>query len=179
MANNAEESWIARNREWLKSFVRVIFGIVWLVDALLKFQPGVIESFPDMIKEAGEGQPAWLHPWFSFWYNLTFVDPTPFVYTTGLLEMALGIALVIGFMRKISYIGGMILSMLIWSIPEGFGGQYGPSSTDIGTGIIYSFVFLLLLIINATYGRSKYSVDAVIERYEPSWSKLAECRTKT
>ncbi len=165
--------------EWLKSFVRVIFGIVWLVDALLKFQPRVVESFADMIKQVGEGQPSWLHPWFSFWYNLTFANPAPFVYITGILELALGIALILGFMRKIIYIGGMVLSMLIWSVPEGFGGPYGPSSTDIGTGIIYSFVFLLLLIINATYGGGKYSVDAVIERYKPSWSKLVECSTKT
>ena len=175
-SGKTEVSWLVRNREWLKSFVRVTFGAVWLVDGLLKFQTGVIESFPDMIKEAAEGHPAWLHPWFSFWYNLTLVDPAPFVYAIGLLELALGVALLLGFMRKTAYIGGMVLSMLIWSVPEGFGGPYGPSSTDIGTGIIYSFVFLLLLVINATYGRSRFSADAVIERHKPSWNKLAECR---
>ncbi len=150
------------DREWLKTTVRVIFGIVWLVDGLMKFQPGLVESFPDMIKEAGQGQVAWLQPWFSFWYNLMSTSPTAFVYTTGFLELVLGIVLVLGFMRKIAYVGGMAFSLLLWSVPEGFGGPYGSSSTDIGTGIIYSFVFLLLLIVNAT-DRSKYSLDAVIE----------------
>lgn len=165
-----------RNKEWLKSFVRVTFGIVWLVDGLLKFQPGVVESFPDMIREAGEGHPAWLHPWFNFWYNLTLIDPAPFVYSIGLLELALAFALLLGFMRKTAYIGGLVFSMLIWSVPEGFGELFGLSDTDIGAGIIYSFVFLLLLLINATYGPSKFSVDVIIERYKPSWNKLAECR---
>ena len=104
------------------------------------------------------------------------LDPAPFVYIIGIFELALGISLLLGFMRKTAYIGGMVLSLLIWSVPEGFGGPYGPSSTDIGTGMIYSFVFLLLLVINATYGRSKFSVDALIELHKPSWRKLAECR---
>ncbi len=163
MDSESSHARIMWDREWLKTTVRVIFGIVWLVDGLMKFQPGLVESFPDMIKEAGQGQVASLQPWFSFWYNLTSTSPAAFVYTTGFLELVLGIALVLGFMRKIAYVGGIALSLLIWTVPEGFGGPYGPSSTDIGTGIIYSFVFLLLLIVNAT-DRSKYSLDAVIER---------------
>ena len=88
--------------------------------------------------------------------------------------MLLGLALVLGFLRKLVYIGGMIYSLFIWAVPEGFGGPYGPGSTDIGTGIIYSFTFLALIIINATYGPSKYSLDALIEKRLPSWKRLAE-----
>src|SRR5207245_6909546 len=68
----------------------------------------------------------------------------------------------------------LILSLLIWAIPEGFGGPYGPGSTDIGTGIVYSFVFLSLIIINAMSGTSKYSLDYLIEPRLPSWKRVAE-----
>ncbi len=169
-------NWVVRSVLWLKTLIRVILGIVWLVDGYFKFQPGLVDSFPDMIRAAGDGQPAWLQPWFSFWANTTTGNAALAVYTIGTLELALGIALVLGLLRKIVYLGGIVLSLLIWAVPEGFGGPYGPGSTDIGTGIIYSFVFLSLIIINATYGSSKYSLDYFLEQRSPFWKRLAEFR---
>ncbi len=166
--------WVVRNVSWLKSFIRIILGIVWLIDGYLKFSPGLVDSFPDLVRRAGEGQPAWLQPWFNFWSSVTTGNAALFVYTTGVLEVALGVALVLGFMRKIAYLGGIIFSLFIWAIPEGFGGPYGLGSTDIGTGIIYSFVFLSLVIINTLSGPSKYSLDFLIERKYPFWKRLAE-----
>ena len=165
-------NWIVRNVYWLKSFIRIILGIVWLIDGSLKFQPGFVDSFAGLIKSAG--QPGWLQPWFNFWYNVTVGNAAPFVYGIGILEISLGVALVLGVVRKLAYMGGLILSLLIWAVPEGFGGPYGPGSTDIGTGIAYSFVFLSLIIINALSGTSKYSLDYLIERRFPSWRRVAE-----
>jgi uncharacterized membrane protein YphA (DoxX/SURF4 family) len=172
VAPTANRNWIARNVYWLKSFIRIILGIVWLIDGSLKFQPGFVDSFSGLIKTAG--QPGWLQPWFNFWYNVTVGNAAPFVYGIGILEISLGVALVLGVVRKLAYIGGLILSLLIWAVPEGFGGPYGPGSTDIGTGIAYSFVFLSLIIINALSGTSKYSLDYLIERRFPSWRRVAE-----
>jgi nitrite reductase (NO-forming) len=101
-------------------------------------------------------------------------NAAPFVYGTGILEISLGAALVLGLFRKLAYVVGLILSLLIWAVPEGFGGPYGPGSTDIGTGIVYSFVFLSLIIINAMSGTSKYSLDYLIESRLPSWKRVAE-----
>ncbi len=169
-----KDSWFVRNVTWIKSFIRITLGVVWLIDGSLKFQPGFVDAFSNIIKSVGDGQPAWLQPWFNFWSNVTAPNPALFVYSTGVLELLLGIALVLGFMRKITYICGLLLSLFIWAIPEGFGGTYGPGATDIGTGAVYAFVFLSLLVINAAFGPSKYSLDAVIERRCSSWSKLAE-----
>ena len=163
-----------KNIEFLKTFIRVIFGFVWLIDGCLKLSPDMPSVFSQLITQAGKGQPAWLSPWFNFWSNLVTSNPVPFVYSVAFLEIGLGLALIFGFLRKIAYIIGMLFSLVIWSVPEGFGGPYGPSSTDIGTAIIYSFVFLCLLIINATYGPSKYSIDAIVETRYPKWKILAE-----
>jgi nitrite reductase (NO-forming) len=171
-ASSGSRNWVVRNVSWLKSFIRIILGIVWLMDGYLKFSPGLVDSFPALIKS--EGQPAWLQPWFNFWSSVTSANAAPFVYSIGTLEVALGFALVLGFARKIAYIGGMILSLLIWAIPEGFGGPYGPGSTDIGTGVIYSFLFLSLIIINTISGPSKYSLDFLLERKYPFWKRVAE-----
>ncbi|MCI4360861.1 MAG: hypothetical protein L3J91_04090, partial [Thermoplasmata archaeon] len=92
------------------------------------------------------------------------------------LEVALGLALLLGLMRKIAYLGGVVLALLIWAVPEGFGGPYqsGAGGTDIGTGVIYAIAFLGLIVINATYGPSRFSLDAVIERRFPAWARIAE-----
>lgn len=157
--------------------MRVIFGVVWAVDGALKLQPGMADALPGMISDAGQGQPGWLQPWFGFWSQAVTANPGLFVVLIGLLELALGFALIFGFLRKIVYGGGFLLSLLMWSVPEGFGGPYGPNSTDIGTGIIYAFVFLLLVIFNATYGPSRYSLDSVMERRWPTWRRFAEVRS--
>jgi nitrite reductase (NO-forming) len=174
LAGEASQKWVVRNVSWLKSFIRIFLGIIWLIDGYLKFSPGLVDSFPDLVRRAGDGQPTWLQPWFNFWSSVTAGNAALFVYTTGVLEVALGIALVLGFMRKIAYLGGIIFSLFIWAIPEGFGGPYGPGSTDIGTGIIYSFVFLSLVIINTISGPSKFSLDFLIERKYSFWKRLAE-----
>ncbi len=161
----------------MKTAMRVIFGIVWAIDGALKFQPGVSNSMVDMINSAAQGQPAWLSPWFSFWSQTVSTNPSFFVYSVGVFELALAFALIFGFLRKIAYAGGFLLSFVIWSVPEGFGGAYGPGSTDIGTGIIYAFVFLFVMITNAAFGSSRLSLDHLIEKRFPSWKKLAEIRS--
>ena len=98
------------------------------------------------------------------------------VYTVGILEILLGVALIAGFMRKVAYLGGVVLSLLIWAVPEGFGGPYagGTGGTDVGAGVVYALLFLGLIVISATYGPSRYSLDHLIERRYPPWARLAE-----
>ncbi|MCL5430096.1 MAG: DoxX family protein [Candidatus Marsarchaeota archaeon] len=168
------EHWFHRNRGKINPFIRIVFGIIWLIDASFKFQPGFADTLSQMITAAGQGQPAWLLPWFNFWAATVAPDPTFWVYLVGGGELLIGLALVLGGMRKITYVVGMVLSLFIWAVPEGFGGAYGPSSTDIGTGIIYAMTFLALMAINADYGPSKFSVDKWLEKRFKWWKKLAE-----
>ena len=113
-------------------------------------------------------------PWFNFWSAYVASNPAFWVYLIGVCELLLGLALIFGFVRKIAYVLGALLSLFIWAVPEGLGGPYGPSSTDIGTGIIYALVFLALMIINAGYGPSKLSLDYWIEKRIKWWDTLAE-----
>ena len=170
------DSWIIRHLGALKSAMRILFGVFWAIDGALKFQPGLVSSFSQMVSDAAQGQPAWLSGWFSFWSAQATANPQLLVYGTGILELALAFALLSGFLRKIAYTAGIVLSLFIWAVPEGFGGPYGPGSTDIGTGIVYAIVFLLLMILNATYGPSRYSLDYVMEKRWPGWERYAEIR---
>ncbi len=171
------DNWFVRNVSELKVVLRVLFGLFWFIDGALKFQPGLVDAFPDMVKSAADGQPAWLAGWFSFWASTTSSNPAFFVYSTGVLEVAIGVCLVLGLLRKLAYTASFFVSLVIWSVPEGFGGPYGPGSTDIGTGIVYALASLLFLIVNAVFGPSRYSLDSQIEKRFPSWKKIAEIRS--
>ena len=129
-----------------------------------------------LIHDASQGQPAWLHPWYNFWTVSLTSTPAAFLHGIGLIELALGLALVIGFLRKTVYLGGIILSLMIWSTVEGFGGPYGSgsTSTDIGAAIMYAFIFVAIIVVERSSNYSRYSLDALIERKLNGWKHLAE-----
>jgi nitrite reductase (NO-forming) len=172
------QNWFTRNLELIKTSMRVLFGIIWAIDGAIKLQPGFIGAFPSVVEAVSTGQPAFLHEWFSFWNSLTLANPAMFVYGEATIELVLGGVLILGLFRKVAYIGGFFLSLLIWSVGEGFGGPYSAASTDIGAGIIYAVGFLFLILVNATYGPSKHSLDRVIEQKWATWRRVAEIRAE-
>lgn len=168
------EGWFRRNKAELKTGMRVIFGAVWLIDGWLKFMLPSPSAFVQLVQTAGAGQPAWLMPWFNFWFNVVSQNPAFWVYLIGTGELLLGLGLILGAVRSITYLAGFFLSLLIWAVPEGLGGPYGPGSTDIGTGIIYSFVFLLFMMMNSDKGMGRYSLDGIMEKRFKWWKRLSE-----
>ena len=154
--------------------VRTAFGLVWAIDAYLKFQPVFLTGYMDIIQGAAEGQPAWLVPWFNFWINLISLSPAFFAWSTRIIEVAIAISLLFGLGRKWMYLLGALFSFIIWAVPEGLGGPYAPGATDIDCGIIYVVVFVALIVIDSAMGRSPYSVDYYIERARPNWRIFAE-----
>jgi thiosulfate dehydrogenase [quinone] large subunit len=79
------------------------------------------------------------------WIGLQSSAPTFFAVLTGVTETALALVLVFGIARRAGYSLGIIYSLLVWAVGEGFGGPYISGPTDVGTGIVYALLFLTLL----------------------------------
>ena len=175
-APSTRSGWWVSHASVLKTVFRLMFGVVWLIDGALKFTSGFVNTFPTAVQTAQTNAPTWLSGWYAFWLAQANANPTLIVYTVGVLELLLGIALLAGFLRKLAYLGGVVLSLLIWAVPEGFGGPYagGTGGTDVGAGVVYALLFLGLIVISATYGPSRYSLDHLIERRYAGWARLAE-----
>jgi len=180
-ATDPYASWWTHHATGVKTFARVLLGIALAIDGYLKFTSGYNNGqFLTDVQTSQANDPSWLSWWFSFWATQAANNSGTIVYTVGTLELLLGLALIFGFMRKLAYVGGIVLTLLIWAIPEGFGGPYtvsGSAATDIGTGIIYAIAIVGLIAISATYGSSRYSIDHYIERRFPSWARLSEFGT--
>jgi uncharacterized membrane protein YphA (DoxX/SURF4 family) len=161
---------------WPKDALRITFGVIWLIDAILKWLPGFRSGYLGMISDAGQGQPGWLHWWFSFWLNLQRPEVAFFAYSVAAAETLIAVAVIAGFARKITYISAATLSVLIWAVAEGFGGPYTSGASDIGTAVIYAVVFLGLLALMAYSGPARYSADYYLEKKISWWWRIAEIR---
>ncbi len=154
--------------------LRAVFGVIWAIDAALKWQPGFADHFVGYLQNAANGQPAWLAPWFNFWLGLVSPNPDPFIWLVRIGETLLAFGLLFGFARRWVYILGALFSLLVWSTAEGFGGPYTVGATDMGAAVIYVLVFVALAILDRAVGASPYSLDYYIEQRWPAWARLAE-----
>ena len=165
-----------RRTPWPKDALRVAFGVIWAVDATLKWLPGFKDRYMATIMGIAKGQPAWLRPWFDFWIRLQHPAATFFWALVAAAESLIALALILGVARKLTYLSAIVFSLLIWATAEGFGGPYTAGSSDIGTAVIYAVVFAGLLALSYYAGPARYSLDYYLERRISWWWRLAELR---
>lgn len=136
---------------------RIIFGLVWVVDAILKWQPQFQSTFVEQVTAARDGQTGLIQGWISFWASLVTINPLLFARLEAATETALAVFLILGIFSNLTFITGIFLSLGIWTVPEGFGGPYIPGqSTDIGAAFLYALLFAVLLFLSAG---SYYGLD--------------------
>jgi len=142
------------------ALLRMIFGIIWLVDALFKWSPAFINNFTSYLAEGAENQPALVQAWIHMWIVGVSVNPYAFAIVVAIAETAIAVGLLFGLFTEIAIAGGIAMTFVIWSTAEGFGGPYVAGSTDVGSAIIYVIVFIALWL-----GRCwrEYSVDSLLK----------------
>ena len=161
---------------WPKDTLRIAFGVIWLIDATLKWLPGFRSSYMSVIMGEAQGQPGWLRPWFNFWIRFQHPDAMLLAYLAAVIETLIALALIAGFARKLTYLSAIAFSLLIWGTAEGFGGPYTSGASDIGTAIIYAVVFAGLLMLSYYGGPARYSADYYLEKKISWWWRVAETR---
>jgi nitrite reductase (NO-forming) len=157
-----------------KDAFRIAFGVIWLIDASFKWRPQFSHGFTDMVNNAGQGQPSWLHWFYTFSHDVFTPHAYVWAYAIATLETLIGLALVLGFARKVTYILTAVTSLGIWAVAEGFGGPYSAHSTDIGAAVMYAVVAIGLLALNYEAGPSRFSLDYLIETRGSWWHRVAE-----
>ncbi len=131
------------------AWLRVVFGIIWSVDAYFKWQPDFFLNFTSYLSGNLGNQPQLVKDWINLWINIVGVNPHIFALLVASAETAIALALIFGVFPRVTTFGGIAMSLVVWSTAEGFGGPYTAGSTDIGAAIIYALVFLALWFGNA------------------------------
>ena len=152
------------------ALTRITFGLVWAFDAYFKWQPAFQNNFVSYLQETYDGQPALIQAWLNLWINLVNLNPHLFARLVALGETGIAIGLLLGLFSNLAYAGGTLLSIIIWAVPEGFGGPYTTGATDVGTGIIYVFGFLGLFLLSAG---KYYGLDKIVRAKLGRWKFLS------
>jgi uncharacterized membrane protein YphA (DoxX/SURF4 family) len=150
-------------------------GIVWANDAWFKWQPDFINNFTSYLTGTLDGQPAEVKAWITFWITIVKVDPHVFAHLVAIGETAVAIGLLFGVLSNFTNVVGILLSIVIWTTAEGFGGPYTAGSTDIGAAIIYVLVFIGLFL---SYAGLYYGLDRILDPILGRWSFLGSGSSK-
>jgi thiosulfate dehydrogenase (quinone) large subunit len=129
--------------------VRIIFGLIWAIDAWFKWQPGFLDTITSLLNDKLKGQPPAMQAWLTFWIHTVNLDPAFFAHMVAITETLLAVGLILGAFSNTIYVIGAVLSVLIWSTAQGFGGPYDSGTVDIGTSIMYAVIFAALFFANA------------------------------
>jgi hypothetical protein len=115
-----------------RSILRIGFGIIWVVDGLLQFQPSMpLGLANDVVRPAVSGAPSWLHPLMLHSINLWNAHPIDFATGTAWIQVGIGLALIcsnaaIGRYAAIVAAGW---AGLVWLVGEGAGGAFASGAS--------------------------------------------------
>jgi thiosulfate dehydrogenase (quinone) large subunit len=141
---------LAARRVKTIALLRIAFGVIWAVDASLKWLPSFAQhTLLDELENASVGQPTPVQAWIGTWMRFVAADPEAFGILLALAETAIAVGLLSGALTNAVCATGGTLSFVIWATGEGFGGPYGDGTTDVGASLMYVLAFALLAAIGA------------------------------
>jgi thiosulfate dehydrogenase (quinone) large subunit len=152
--------------------LRILFGLVWVVDASFKFEPAFYRGLLTFVMSKDASEPSWLNPWFHLWYRVFGVGPEFFAIIILIIEVLIALSLLLGVARRLTYASAIPFCFLIWGVGEAFGGPYVAGTTDINAGFIYVIVFLTLYVLDGLAPPS-WSLDPYLEKRFRWWSTIA------
>ena len=152
--------------------LRLLVGAILAVDAILQFLPGAPPQLAYLlVVGAGQNQPA-LSWWYAYWASVIAGDPGFWWYGTGILMAILATCLLLGVARRLAYLVGFLFSLALWAIPNGFGGPYAAPNTDVGAGLLYAVLFLILLQMDSVSRPARWAADVILEHRWPGWRAI-------
>jgi cytochrome oxidase Cu insertion factor (SCO1/SenC/PrrC family) len=162
-----------------RMFLRVSFGLLWILDGLLQARPRMPSGFvADVLGSATTGTPHWfgtlLGPFARAWTR----HPVSADAATVFVQVGLGLLILIGgrgLLAKLTLWASILWSAAIWFLGEGFGGLLATGAGWIsgapGAAVCYAAAAGLLLGPRDWWesGRAK----VIARRFVAAWLVLA------
>src|SRR5260370_29291808 len=87
--------------------LRIVFGLVWAIDAWFKWLPDFINNFTSYLTGPLDSQPASVQACINFWINILKVDPPVFAHAMASGETAIAITLIAAAFSNLTYLVGL------------------------------------------------------------------------
>ena len=141
----AQARWPRRwHVDWWAS-IRIAFGIIWLIDGVLEWQPADFHNFLQLITAMSQGQPAPLGAVISVGQAVVAINPTLANGLLAALETAVGLSLITNTLSRWALRVSVLLAALIWVFGQGLGMVFMAGATDVQSGPLYVLASLMLL----------------------------------
>jgi thiosulfate dehydrogenase [quinone] large subunit len=149
---------------WLHgaAVVRILFGMLWGIDAIFKWLPGFVDgrTLPDELGGASKVTVPVVHQWLEFWNGVGLSNPSLFAHLIAIIETLVAIGLVLGLFSNVAFVGSALLSIGIWTGAEGMHlPWFQPGQTDLGPSVGYIFASLGLFFAAAG---ATWSIDSLL-----------------
>jgi len=115
-----------------RTYLRFIFGFIWLVDGILQLQPAMpLGMASGVVRPMAEGTPSWLHSLMLDGVGLWNMHPIALAVGTAWIQIGFAVLLIVS-NGKVSRLAGAASATwagLIWLIGNGAGGIFQSSSS--------------------------------------------------
>ncbi len=137
------------SRNEILTLARVLFGLLWAYDAALKFQPYFLTHYLGYLTDAQKDLAGtWQASYDQFWIVLSqAVGPKLIALGVAITEAAIAVSLLSGRWLRVFGPVGIILSLVIWTTAEEWGGPYSMGVASmmpmrlLGMAVIYILAF--------------------------------------
>jgi uncharacterized membrane protein YphA (DoxX/SURF4 family) len=144
-ASTDERHWpCRRGLEWWAS-IRFAFGVIWLIDGVLEWQPADFHNFLQTMTAVSQGQPAPLAALITAGQVVVAINPILANALLAALETAIGLSLITNRLSRWALGISALLAAMIWVFGQGLGMVFMAGATDIQSGPLYVLVSLMLL----------------------------------
>ena len=114
-----------------RTYLRVAFGVIWLIDGILQFQPSMPLGLANLVvAPARTGTPGWLHALMS--HGIAIWNNHPLALADGAAWIQVGIAVLLlvsnGLTGRLAAAVSVGWAGLIWLVGNGAGGIFAPGA---------------------------------------------------
>jgi cytochrome oxidase Cu insertion factor (SCO1/SenC/PrrC family) len=113
-----------------RRFLRLAFGVLWILDGLLQAQSGMPLGMPTaVVRPAAAGSPSWVHHLVNAGMTIWANHPVEAAASAVWIQLGVGIALLVAPRGRWSRVAGgasICWSLVVWAFGEAFGGIFAP-----------------------------------------------------
>jgi len=115
-----------------RTYLRIVFGCIWLFDGILQFQPSMpLGLANDVVQPTVSGAPTWLRPLMYHAIHLWNAHPIALATGTAWIQVGIGLGLIVSNADVGRFIASAAAgwAALIWLIGNGAGGAFAPGNS--------------------------------------------------
>ncbi len=114
-----------------RSYLRLAFGVMWLIDGILQFQVSMpLGLANDVVRPAMSGTPPWLGALMRDGISIWNAHPLALAGATAWIEVGIGVLLLVSnaTVGRAAAAVSVVWAFMIWLVGNGAGGIFQPSS---------------------------------------------------